>query len=161
MAKTRGVRGELLADGFGQDAERFSKLSRVTLFRGDEAIGEFRLMSAAPYRGRWIVKLAGVDDMDRAGEFRGCEICVPLAERPPVEPGEYYLPDLIGCRLVDRATGEVLGVVDSWQEYGGGTVLVSGTLEVPFARAICVEIDIEGRRIAVDLPEGLKDLNKR
>lgn len=155
------MRGELLAEGFGQDAERFSKLGKVTLFRGDELVGEFVVVSTVPYRERWIVKLAGVDDMDRADELRGCEMCVPLAERPPVEPGGYYLPDLIGCQLIDRATGEALGAVDLWQEYGGGTVLVSGTLEVPFARAICVEIDVEGRRIVVDLPEGLKDLNKR
>jgi ribosomal 30S subunit maturation factor RimM len=31
-------------------------------------------------------------------------------------------------------------------------------LLVPFARAICVEIDVGRRRIVVDLPEGLKEL---
>jgi ribosomal 30S subunit maturation factor RimM len=29
---------------------------------------------------------------------------------------------------------------------------------IPFAKAICVEIDVPGRRIVVDLPEGLDDL---
>jgi ribosomal 30S subunit maturation factor RimM len=29
---------------------------------------------------------------------------------------------------------------------------------IPFVKAICVEIDVPGRRIAVDLPDGLKDL---
>jgi ribosomal 30S subunit maturation factor RimM len=29
---------------------------------------------------------------------------------------------------------------------------------IPFVKAICVEIDVPGRRIAVELPEGLKDL---
>jgi len=159
--KTRGVRGELLADGFGQQPERFSRLTRVMLFRGDQAAGEFVVDSVLPYRGRWIVKLHGVDDMTRAEELRGCDMCVPAAERPPVAGGEYYLPDLIGCRLVDTASGEELGTVEAWQEYGGTPVLVAGTLEVPFARTICVKIDLAARKIFVDLPEGLKDLNSR
>jgi len=35
-----------------------------------------------------------------------------------------------------------------------------GKLLVPFAQAICVEVDTHAKRILVDLPEGLKDLNR-
>ena len=38
-------------------------------------------------------------------------------------------------------------------QHGGG-------LLIPFARAICVEIDTQAKRILVNLPEGLKDLNR-
>jgi ribosomal 30S subunit maturation factor RimM len=38
--------------------------------------------------------------------------------------------------------------------------VVGEDLMIPFARAICVEIDPAARRIAVELPEGLKDLNR-
>ena len=31
---------------------------------------------------------------------------------------------------------------------------------IPFARSICVEIDPQGRRIVVDPPEGLLELNR-
>jgi len=31
---------------------------------------------------------------------------------------------------------------------------------IPFARAICVAIEPEARRIVVDLPAGLKELNQ-
>ena len=133
----------------------------MVLFRGDQSAGEFTVDSAVPYRGRWIVKLRSIDDMTSAEALRGCELCVPLSERPPASPGDFYLPDLLGCRLVERKTGEVLGLVESWQEYGGAPVLVSGSLEIPFARSICVDIDLAGRTITVDLPEGLKDLNSR
>jgi ribosomal 30S subunit maturation factor RimM len=45
----------------------------------------------------------------------------------------------------------------------GGPLLleVSGEgkpILIPFVKAICVEIDVPGRRIAVELPVGLKDL---
>lgn len=80
--------------------------------------------------------------------------------------GEYYQSDLIGCAVFDRATGDSIGTVAAFQEIGAPVLEVSGgagsePLLIPFARAICVEIDIEGRRIVVDLPEGLKELNVR
>jgi len=37
---------------------------------------------------------------------------------------------------------------------------VEGGLLIPFARAICVEIDPLAKRIAVELPDGLKGLNR-
>jgi ribosomal 30S subunit maturation factor RimM len=70
---------------------------------------------------------------------------------------------LVGCKLIDRATGELLGEVAGVRESGGPVLLEvpregADPMLVPFAKAICVEIDPAGRRIVVDLPEGLKDL---
>jgi hypothetical protein len=31
---------------------------------------------------------------------------------------------------------------------------------IPFARSICVEIDPAAKRVIVELPEGLEDLNR-
>jgi len=51
-------------------------------------------------------------------------------------------------------------------ELGDSTLLVvegtSGSREVliPLCRQICVEIDLAGRRIVVDPPDGLLDLNE-
>jgi ribosomal 30S subunit maturation factor RimM len=54
-----------------------------------------------------------------------------------------------------------LGRVSGWEDSGGpGLLVVEGSLLIPFARAICVEIYPEAKRIAVELPEGLKDLNR-
>lgn len=133
----------------------------MTLFRGEQHSGEYIVDSIVPYRGRWTVKLRGVDDMTQAQSLRGCDLCVPLSERPSLAEDEFYLPDLLGCRLVDSVTGEDLGTVEAWQEYGGTPVLVSGALEIPFARSICVGIDLACRKILVALPEGLKDLNRK
>ena len=65
--------------------------------------------------------------------------------------------------MVELGTGRVLGVVEDWQEYGGPPLLQVKAQDgreilIPFAKAICREIDVAGRRIGVDLPEGLDDL---
>jgi len=61
---------------------------------------------------------------------------------------------------IDRRTGESIGRVSDWEDGGGAGLLVVGELLIPFTRAICVDIDPAARRIAVELPEGLKDLNR-
>ncbi len=72
----------------------------------------------------------------------------------------------MGCEVVERATGERLGQVSGWQEHGGPPLLevrqseAEEPLLIPFAKAICTEIDLEGRRIVVDLPPGLRELNR-
>ena len=85
---------------------------------------------------------------------------MPASERIRLEDGEYFQDDLIGCEVVDRSTGESLGRVTGWDDGGGSGLLMVGDLMIPFARKICVEIDPAARRIAVDLPQGLKDLNR-
>jgi 16S rRNA processing protein RimM len=90
------------------------------------------------------------------------EVRIPISQRISLEPGEFFQSDLIGCEVIDRRTGESIGRVSDWQDSGGAGLLVVGDDEllIPFVRAICVEIDPSSRRIAVELPEGLKDLNR-
>jgi ribosomal 30S subunit maturation factor RimM len=55
-------------------------------------------------------------------------------------------------------------MVTGWADAGSTGLLEISTGEtqllVPFARSICVEVDTRAKRIVVDLPEGLKDLNR-
>ena len=115
------------------------------------------------HRGRLVFKFRGVDSITDAEALAGAEVRIPFEARRPLEENEYYQTDLVGCEVVERATGRRLGVVSGWKECGGPPLLEvereGEPLLIPFARAICVEIDAAGRRIAVDLPEGLAELN--
>jgi ribosomal 30S subunit maturation factor RimM len=71
----------------------------------------------------------------------------------------------VGCEVVDGSSGSTLGVVTGWQDYGAAPLMEVDAdtpgepLLVPFARSICVEVDLAARRIVVALPDGLKELN--
>lgn len=115
------------------------------------------------HEDRLIFKFAGVDSISDAEKLAGCDVTIPGEERPPAPEDEYYHSDLIGCRVVELGSGRVLGEVEDWQEYGGPPLLQVKTqggreILIPFAKAICREIDVAGRRIGVELPEGLDDL---
>lgn len=157
LGKTRGNRGELTALAFSSKPERYQALREVTLFGAGE---RYEVESAWFHDGTLILKFRGVDSISDAEQLVGAEVRVPASERVALEPGEFFQSDLVGCEVVERKTGESLGRVTDWDDGGGsGLLVVGGSLMIPFARSICVEIDPAARRIAVELPEGLKDLN--
>ena len=161
LSRVRGIRGELAAIPLSNDSERFLHLNRVFLFHGTAEEGAPYDVESVWFHGAApIFKFRGVDSISDAEPLRGAEVRLPIAERRQIAPGEYFESDLIGCEVIEEATGESLGRVTGLQESGGpGLLEVGDTLLVPFARAICVSIDPAARRIVVRLPEGLKDLN--
>jgi 16S rRNA processing protein RimM len=162
LGKPRGNRGEVTALALSKP-ERYQALREVYLFGPGESGGakRYEVESTWFHNGTLIFKFRGVDTISDAEPLAGAEVRVPMSERAPLEPGEFFQSDLVGCEVVDRRTGESLGRVSGWEDAGGaGLLVVEGSLLIPFARAICVEIHPEAKRIAVELPEGLKDLNR-
>jgi 16S rRNA processing protein RimM len=163
LGKARGNRGEVTALALSGKPDRYQALREVYLSGPGEsgAFRRYQVESTWFHNGTLIFKFRGVDTISDAEPLAGAEVCVPMSERALLEPGEFFQSDLMGCEVVDRRTGESLGRVSGWEDAGGaGLLVVEGGLLIPFARAICVEIHPEAKRIAVELPEGLKDLNR-
>jgi 16S rRNA processing protein RimM len=163
LGKPRGNRGEVTALALSGKAERYQALGEVYVFGPGESGSSrrYEVESTWFHNGTLIFKFRGVDTISDAEPLAGAEVRVPMSERASLEPGEYFQSDLVGCEVVDRRTGESLGRVSGWEDSGGpGLLVVEGGLLIPFAREICVEIHPEAKRIAVELPEGLKDLNR-
>ncbi|MBZ5624623.1 MAG: ribosome maturation factor RimM [Acidobacteriia bacterium] len=163
LGKARGNRGEITAWALSSKPERYQALQEVYLCAPAVAgLGErFEVESTWFHLETLILKFRGVDTISDAERLSGLEVRIPISQRTPLEPGEFFQSDLVGCEVVDRRTGKSLGRVSDWQDSGGpGLLVVEGDVLIPFARAICVEIDTVSKRIAVELPEGLKDLNR-
>jgi len=159
LGKTRGIRGEITALELSDRPERYESLRQVYLC-GAGAPVPHQVERTWFHNRTLIFKFQGVDTMSDAELLVGMEVRIPLAERIQVEPGEYFQSDLVGCEVVERKTGARVGRVEAWQDGGGrGLLVVEGGLLIPFARAICVGIDVAARRIVVDLPAGLRELN--
>jgi 16S rRNA processing protein RimM len=158
LGKTRGNRGEVTAVTLSSKPERFQSLKEVWLFGAGE---RYEVESTWFHDATLIFKFRGVDSIDAAELLAGCEVRIPAAERVPLGEGEFFQDDLIGCEVIERRTGESLGRVTRFDESGGaGNLVVGDDLMIPFARAICVEINPAMRRIAVELPEGLKEVQR-
>jgi 16S rRNA processing protein RimM len=163
LGKTRGNRGEITAVSLSGKPERFQALHQVFLFKLGQALSpaSFEVESTWFHGETLIFKFREVDSISQAELLTGCEVRVPAGERTRLEENEFFQSDLVGCEVFDHASGERLGIVTAWEDSGGhGVLVVDGSLLVPFVRAICKLIDPAARRIAVELPEGLKDLNR-
>jgi 16S rRNA processing protein RimM len=158
LLRPRGNRGELVALPLTSRLERFDTLSEVYLF-GEGT--RHRIENLWWHDGRLILKFEGVDSISAAEALSGAEVRVPAEQAIGLDPGEYFQDDLVGCEVIEQATGGRLGVVKAFHESGGPGLLDLDTgLLIPFARAICLEIDPARKRILVSLPEGLKELNQ-
>jgi len=163
LGRAWGNRGGLAAISLTSKPERFQQLREVFLFRDGALVGAggFEVESVRQHITEWIFKFRGVDTISDAEPLERTEVRIPLGERIELEPDEHFLADLMGCEVRESATGDLVGVVTGWEDGGGSGLLeVGGDLLIPFARAICVEIDTAGKKILVNLPQGLKDLNR-
>ena len=113
--------------------------------------------------GRCVIKFRGIDGISEAEKYIGSDIRIPAASLPAVKEGWFYSFHLKGCRVFTTG-GEHIGTVTEVIDSGGVEILkVDSENEetlIPFARDYIKKIDLDERRIEVDLPEGLRELNK-
>jgi 16S rRNA processing protein RimM len=160
--KTRGLKGEIVADLLTDFPERFERLSELIAVGPG---GERRIVELEHHwfqKQRVILKFSGFDSVEEATVLVGFDFGVPEADRVALPDGSYFDWELEGC-LVETIQGLGIGKVSSVLPTGGVALLaVSSTkgqeVLVPMAESIVVQIDIEKKRIVIDPPEGLLDL---
>jgi len=160
ISKPRGLRGEVVADVLTDFPERFETSPEVIgLFPGGERL-ELKIESFFFQKGRVVLKFAGYDSIESAEALRNVEICIAESDAAELSEGEFFDWQLIGC-AVQTAEGEPIGRVSEVMRTGGTEILVvqGETKEymIPFAEAICTKVDVDGKLIRVDAPEGLLD----
>lgn len=160
IVKTRGLRGEVVADILTDFPERFELLEIVSIVKPDGETIEAKLENFWFQKGRVILKFKDFNKIETAETLRNSEVCVPESEAVALEEDEFYDWELEGCE-VETVEGEKLGRVKEVMRTGGTeNLVVQGEDKdylIPFAETICIEVDIENKLIRVDVPEGLLD----
>ena len=102
MARAHGVRGEIRVHLDDAASTVLLEVERVWI--GGK---EWVVQGARTTTGAILMTLEGIGDRDAAEELRG-EVVEVLRGEVPLEEGEFFVADLIGCEVVDRS-GAVLG----------------------------------------------------
>lgn len=162
IARPHGLRGQVVVNpetDFIED--RFSPGAALWT-RSDRGDERLVVSSARVQGGRPILAFEGVSTIEQAERLAGLELRVPEEVLQPLEAGAYYQHQLVGC-VVETTAGERVGLVTKVDAGLGGSVLTiagpRGEVLIPFAADICVGIDVGARRITIDPPEGLLELN--
>lgn len=160
--RTRGLKGELVADVLTDFPERFERVSRLAGVAPNGTRRELELESYWFQNERVVLKFVGFDSVDTAKALIGFEFGLPEAERIELEENEFYDWELEGC-LVETKSGQVVGKVREVMRTGGVELLVvesEGPTEalIPMAADIVVEVEVANKKIVVDPPDGLLEL---
>jgi len=158
LARTRGLRGEIVADVLTDFPERFENLEKVLAVAPDGKTSELEIEKFWFQKNRIVLKFKNFDSIETAETLRGFEICVPENEAVELEDNEFFDWELEDC-AVDTIAGARIGKVKEVLRTGGTEVLIVAGAEkeflIPFAEKICVEVDVENKLIKIDAPEGL------
>jgi 16S rRNA processing protein RimM len=164
VGKPHGLRGHVTVHAETDFIEERFQPGAVVWTRIGARQRRLTIASARMQGVRPVVSFEGILSIDGVQPLAGLELRVPESSLRPLQPGRYYDHQLVGCAVATMQDEEV-GTVTRVESGPAGSRLVvngaRGEVLIPFAQAICVEVDVAARRIRVDPPEGLLEVNER
>ncbi len=158
-----GRKGELRVRPFSGEADNLTRIKTFYAKRVGAGGGELTkvVVKAVRYTsGPPVVKFAGIETRETAGEFKGAILYVDRSELPPTGEDEYYWFELIGLRVTDERgmdLGRVKGLIDRALQ----PVLViereGREYHVPFIDVFVKKVDLESSLMVIEPVEGLID----
>lgn len=161
LVNTHGIRGEVkVLPSTDFPDERFAPGSHLTLHAPDSSeTVEVEVASAREHKGMYIVKLRGFDNINEVLPYKGWQIKVPVSQRIPLEEGEFYFYEIIGCTVVTEE-GEELGRISEILRPGANDVWVverpqGRPVLIPYIDDVVRDVDVAAKRVTIHLMEGL------
>jgi 16S rRNA processing protein RimM len=159
VARAHGVRGRILLVPYNDESQDLVAMTSLWLKGREGEPRRFEVDRAERVSLGYLVALRGVEGRDAAAALRGQEALVDRADLPAPGDDEFYAADLIGMSAVDQSgveRGEVIAV-----ESAGPQDLLRvrhGQKESLVPLSLVVSIDEAARKIAIEVPEGLFEL---
>ena len=157
IINTHGLRGAVKVYPLTDDISRFKKLKEVYVEEND-GIVKYKVESVKFLSSTVSVKLKGVDSEEAANKLRGFYIKVDRKSAVKLPKDTYFICDLIDLEVYDEK-GLLLGTVKDVLQTGSNDVYViqsSGKdILIPALKDIVKKIDLENKKILVEMPEGL------
>jgi 16S rRNA processing protein RimM len=159
-----GMGGQLRVRYFGGVPDNLTRLETVLLAESEDAADaeRFEVTRVAPGRREEVrMALAGVEDRESAKRLRGKLVVAEASQLEALPEGEYYSYQLVGCR-VEGVDGQSIGTVrEVWPTGAVDVLVVEGEKGVrqliPAAEDQLRRVDIEARRIVIEILPGLLD----
>ncbi len=162
IGKPHGVKGELTFSFTDDVFDRTNSEYLVLLVNGILVPffwEEYRFKSNETA----LIKFVDIDTKEQAQELTGCEVYFPWSLSDGIED-EMSLHSTVGFSLIDAGNktlvGRVMSVDDSTANILFNVETQDGkVVMIPASEELIKTINVERREIAVDIPEGLLEIN--
>jgi len=158
VAGTHGLKGDLKVRPSSGDSDSLLDAPEIFLRRGAEEPVSQRPARVAFHKGNILLRLQGLESIEAVQSLVGCEVLMRYSDLPELVDDEFYWFEIKGLTVVDQSRGEIGTLEDMFSTAAHDIYVVRGPLGeilIPAVDEFVLEIDREGRRMTVDLPEGL------
>jgi 16S rRNA processing protein RimM len=157
IGAAHGVRGAVKLWTFTEDPLAVKDYGPLSTKDGAR---QFEVTHVREAKDHLVATLKGVATREDAERLNGIELYIARDKLPETEEDEYYHADLIGLAAVNAAN-EAIGRVIAIHNFGAGDIIeiapASGpTLLLPFTNAVVPTVDLENRRVVIELPQVIK-----
>jgi 16S rRNA processing protein RimM len=157
-----GIRGVVKVYSFVESLECYTQPDGLIAIGTAGRETRYHVLWARPQKNCICLALKDVTTRNQAEALAGCELLITRKSLPPLEEGAHYWIDLIGLSVYG-ADQEYLGQITDVIATGANDVYVVATPEgypvkeilLPAIASVVLEVDLQKRRMRVELPEGL------
>ena len=167
LGRPHGIRGDVYFRPHNPQSRAFDQVRQLWLVR-DGQRRLYQVKSMRPVADAYIAHLDGVESRESAAALSLAEVLVARTWLPPLEPGEYFVEDVVGC-AVEGEDGRPLGVVRGTLWNGAHDVATVVTEDgherlIPLVAEFVLSVDAPGRKMQVrwededeEVAEGAED----
>lgn len=158
IVSTHGIKGDVRVQPWSDTPDFLLDFETLYFDEGRKAV---RIEKARVQKNIVLLKLVGTDSLESAAQLRG-QVLYVNRDDVAMEPGEYFVQDLIGCEVKDADTGKSYGKVYDSRPTGANDVYYLRDDKgcerlVPVIPQVVLERDIENGLIYIRPLPGLFD----
>ena len=159
IVSTHGVRGELRVQPWCDGPDYMCRFS--VLYFDEQGREGRRVLSCRPHGNITLLTLEGVDSLEAARALRG-RILYMDREESGIGENEWFIEDLIGCRVTDADTGRLYGTLTEVSQTGANDVWHIRSEQgreylIPAIRDVVHSVDPAAGRITITPLKGIFD----
>ncbi|MCP4725829.1 MAG: 16S rRNA processing protein RimM [bacterium] len=159
IVKVHGLKGQVIVKTYSGNADNVDLGSEVYVIGSDfEKI--LTICSVQSVKSNFRIGLDEVKNRDSAEKLIGMEICVPEESLKMLSENNYYVFDLIGCRIIDEEEKEYGTVNEVINNPANDLLQIKKNKKeylVPMIKEIVKKIDLENKQIIIKPMDGLFD----
>jgi 16S rRNA processing protein RimM len=152
ITKPYGVKGEVIVRNESRWYEPFMKLKKVLAESGNERIN-LEIEGIRDFKDRIAIKFKGIDNPEKAAEYRNMDLKIPRNEMPELPEEEFYGFEIIGFELFDdknKCYGKVVDIVN----LPANDALIVRTddeteIMIPAVKSIIKQIDVTAKKVVI------------
>ncbi|KQX69271.1 ribosome maturation factor RimM [Paenibacillus sp. Root444D2] len=161
IVNSHGIRGELKVVPETDFPERFDKGNALIIVDSQNKQTPVTVQTSRLHKNMFILQFDQFSNINEVEKFKGSLLKIEAKDQQPLEEGEYYYHEIIGCKVVTEE-GQELGLVSEVLTPGANDVWVVSLpkgkqLLLPVIDDVILDVDIANKTIRIHLMEGLME----